>query len=150
MNIFAIHTMCNDLEFDTRNKDVQYCSVDFDVNLGSCIVRLELAYRQEGDEDQTRLSYKLRDTDLDDIRAEVGETRPPSIIVDDFIVESFNKAHAEVEAMLSGEQREHQQFLKLLAKTMDKGKSIGIDTNMMNPLQDMMVALSENIITDQR
>ena len=45
------------------------------------------------------------------------------------------------------EDREKAEFTRLLAKAIDKGRSIGIEVEFLNPLTDMMKRLSENAIT---
>lgn len=44
------------------------------------------------------------------------------------------------------EDREREQYLKHLAKTIEYGKKIGIDENFINPLELQMKRLSSNII----
>ena len=50
----------------------------------------------------------------------------------------------------SPEEAEHEEFLKLLARVVEKGKDIGVDGLVLNPLIDSMKRLSENVITHRK
>ena len=45
------------------------------------------------------------------------------------------------------EQQARNEFIRSLGKLIDQGNDIGIDIEMMNPLQQLMTNLSENIIS---
>ena len=65
------------------------------------------------------------------------------------IGEAFEMADAILEAIPPKEDRDRAEFTRLLAQVIDKGNDIGIEVDMLNPLQAMMQKLSENAITYQ-
>ena len=48
------------------------------------------------------------------------------------------------------DQVKREDFLAALGRVIDKGRDAGIEVGFMNPLEQTMKDLSENIITDQR
>ena len=65
------------------------------------------------------------------------------------IHEAFELASAELSAIPPKADRDRAEFTRLLAQVIDKGNDIGIEVDMLNPLQAMMQKLSENAITYQ-
>lgn len=63
------------------------------------------------------------------------------------IEEALENANAIIEAIPPKEDRDRAEFTRLLAQVIDKGNDIGIEVDMLNPLQAMMQKLSENAIT---
>jgi hypothetical protein len=51
--------------------------------------------------------------------------------------------------LLPAEERDRAEFTRLLANAIDKGRSIGIEVDFLNPLTETMKRLSENAITYQ-
>lgn len=58
----------------------------------------------------------------------------------------FAQIQTMIFAVASLEERQRQEYLKLLAKTVEYGRSAGIDENFINPLELQMKKLSGNII----
>lgn len=46
-------------------------------------------------------------------------------------------------------ETKRKEFLNAVGKLIDQGRDIGIEVDFLNPLTEMMKALSSNIITDQ-
>ena len=67
----------------------------------------------------------------------------------DTIAEALENASEILEAIPTKEDRDHAEFTRLLANVIDKGRTIGIDVDFLNPLTEMMTKLSTNIITKQ-
>lgn len=65
------------------------------------------------------------------------------------VEEAFENADAILEAIPPKADRDRAEFTRLLAQVIDKGNDIGIEVDMLNPLQAMMQKLSENAITYQ-
>ena len=65
------------------------------------------------------------------------------------IEECFKMADAIIEAIPPKADRDRAEFTRMLAQVIDKGNDIGIEVDMLNPLQAMMQKLSENAITYQ-
>jgi len=55
-----------------------------------------------------------------------------------------------INSLPTPEEAEHQEFLKLLARVVEKGKDIGVDGLVLNPLIESMKRLSENVITHRK
>lgn len=67
----------------------------------------------------------------------------------DTVEEVLENADAILEAIPPKADRDRAEFTRLLAQVIDKGNDIGIEVDMLNPLQAMMQKLSENAITCQ-
>lgn len=63
------------------------------------------------------------------------------------IEEAVSSSWEILEAIPPKEDRDRAEFTRLLAQVIDKGNDIGIEVEMLNPLQAMMQKLSENAIT---
>jgi len=63
--------------------------------------------------------------------------------------EAWRKAHEYITTLTTTEEAATDAFRKALARTIETGKQVGIDTDFLNPLIAQMKRLSENIITDQ-
>jgi hypothetical protein len=56
-------------------------------------------------------------------------------------------ANAHIAAMPSKEDRQRDEFLGLMAKTIEYGRQVGIDDEFVNPLSVISKKLSENALT---
>lgn len=63
------------------------------------------------------------------------------------IEEAVSSSWDVIEAIPPKADRDRAEFTRLLAQVIDKGNDIGIEVDMLNPLQAMMQKLSENAIT---
>jgi tRNA C32,U32 (ribose-2'-O)-methylase TrmJ len=68
--------------------------------------------------------------------------------------ESLDTALREIQEWVTNvkpeEERKREEFLASLGRLIDRGRSIGIEVDFLNPLVESMRQLSENILTDQR
>lgn len=69
--------------------------------------------------------------------------------LEDLFSTAFPEAFKRIRLLPSQEDAGKEAFLKSLAKTIDMGKELNIDTDFLNPLIEQMRELSENILTDQ-
>jgi hypothetical protein len=67
----------------------------------------------------------------------------------DSIEEALQNARDIITAIPPKEERDRAEFTRLLANAIDKGRSIGIEVDFLNPLTETMKRLSENAITYQ-
>lgn len=67
----------------------------------------------------------------------------------DDIEEALQNARDIIEAIPPKADREKAEFTRLLASVIDKGRSIGIEVDYLNPLTETMKRLSENALTYQ-
>lgn len=66
------------------------------------------------------------------------------------VTQALSKAEDIIRAMPDREQRQFDEFMKVVAQAVDLGRKNGIDVDFVNPLEKLMKDLSENAITDQR
>lgn len=64
--------------------------------------------------------------------------------------EVFAAAEVWIDALPTRAEIQHNDFLKLVARTIEYGRDIGVDPDFVNPLEVMMKQLSENVIEDRR
>lgn len=67
-------------------------------------------------------------------------------ILSDSIDVILTKFRSEIYAVGSKEERQRVEYLKRLASTIEYGKQIGIDDDLINPLVAQMKTLSANVI----
>lgn len=67
----------------------------------------------------------------------------------DDMIEALHNAKEILEAIPPKAEREKAEFTRLLANVIDKGRSIGIEVDYLNPLTETMKRLSENALTYQ-
>jgi hypothetical protein len=68
----------------------------------------------------------------------------------DYLLDTLQEAAQWAEDLKGIEELEHEQFLKMLGKTLDRAREMGIDTNVINPLEEMMKSLATNALTYKR
>lgn len=59
------------------------------------------------------------------------------------------EAWAHIRAMPSVEEAKRRTFLHNLGRVIDEGREIGFETEFLNPLEESMRKLSENILEDR-
>lgn len=124
-------------------EDIHGRSVDFNVwGDGITAMRLELNYRDEPEYGSERHEYVARLTH-DDLEA--GNFDP-----DMWLSAKFEEALEWITQIPSKAERDHNDFVRSVGRLIDKGREVGIDVNFLNPLTDMMMRLSENILEDKR
>lgn len=69
------------------------------------------------------------------------------VLRDPDIATAITNAFTLVENLPGKSERDRAEFTSLLANVIDKGRSIGIEVDYLNPLTEMMKRLSENAIT---
>jgi hypothetical protein len=65
-------------------------------------------------------------------------------------LDTLQEAAQWAEDLKGIEELEHEEFLKMLGKTLDRAREMGIDTNVVNPLEEMMKSLATNALTYKR
>ena len=68
----------------------------------------------------------------------------------DYLLDTLQEAAQWAEDLKGIEELEHEEFLKMLGKTLDRAREMGIDTNVVNPLEEMMKSLATNALTYKR
>lgn len=86
-----------------------------------------------------QLHYKLRDDSSYTYQTFYSEM---SGGVDDVV----EQANAYVTALKSREELEHEEFMTMLGRVMDRAKDLGMDEDFINPLTSMMKKLASNAI----
>lgn len=61
----------------------------------------------------------------------------------------FKSANDWLDEQMDGAERDASEFRKLLAQTIEKGRAIGVEENIMAGVVELSKRLSENVITDQ-
>ena len=69
---------------------------------------------------------------------------------EDDMLDTLQAAAQWAEDLKGVEELEHEEFLKMLGKTLDRAREMGIDTNVVNPLEEMMRSLATNALTHKR
>lgn len=65
------------------------------------------------------------------------------------VAEALENAKEILEAIPPKADRDKAEFARLLANAIDKGRSIGVEVEFLNPLTETMKRLSENALTFQ-
>lgn len=61
-----------------------------------------------------------------------------------------DQATTYIAALKSRSEMEHEEFLAMLGRVMDRAKELGVDEEFINPLTSMMKKLATNAIEHQR
>lgn len=92
--------------------------------------RIELHYKVRSDSTYTyRSFYADQPHNVDDV---VGE------------------AMAYISTLKSKAEMEHEEFMAMLGRVMDRAKDLGMDEDFINPLTSMMKKLASNALEDLR
>jgi hypothetical protein len=62
----------------------------------------------------------------------------------------FTEAQLYVTELKSKEELEHEEFMAMLGRVMDRAKDLGMDADFINPLTSMMKKLASNAIEHKR
>jgi hypothetical protein len=85
------------------------------------------------------VSFKVRDDSIHTYKSFYGED-PAKL--DDLIAE----AHTYIESLKSKAELEHEEFMLMLGRVMDRAKDMGLDEHFINPLTAMMKELASNAL----
>lgn len=93
-------------------------------------IRLELHYKVRDDSTYTYQTFKAE-----------------NVFEVDVAVEKATKFVADLK---SREELEHEEFMQMLGRVMDRAKDMGLDADFINPLTSMMKKLATNALEDKR
>ena len=93
-------------------------------------IRLEMHYKVRDDSTYTYQTFKAENA------FEV-----------DVVVEKATKFVADLKTR---EELEHEEFMAMLGRVMDRAKDMGLDSDFINPLTSMMKKLATNALEDKR
>jgi hypothetical protein len=85
------------------------------------------------------VSFKVREDSQYTYKSFYGDD---ASLVSDSLVE----AHVYVEGLKSKAELEHEEFMAMLGRVMDRAKDLGMDEHFINPLTDMMKRLASNAL----
>jgi hypothetical protein len=85
------------------------------------------------------ISFKVRDDAVYTYKSFYGEDAAK-------INELVTEAHAYIEGLKSKAELEHEEFMTMLGRVMDRAKEMGMDEHFINPLTAMMTKLASNAI----
>ena len=86
------------------------------------------------------LQYKVRPDSTTTYKYFTGETVSD---LDNMVIE----ARQYMKALKSREELDHDEFMLMLGRVMDRAKELGMDEDFVNPLTAMMKKLATNAIT---
>ena len=85
------------------------------------------------------VSFKVRDDSAYTYKSFYGDD---ASLLSDSLVE----AHVYIEGLKSKAELEHEEFMAMLGRVMDRAKDLGMDEHFINPLTDMMKRLASNAL----
>ena len=85
------------------------------------------------------ISFKVRDDAVYTYKSFYGEDAAK-------INELVTEAHAYIEGLKSKAELEHEEFMTMFGRVMDRAKDMGMDEHFINPLTDMMKRLASNAL----
>ena len=85
------------------------------------------------------VSFKVRDDSQYTYKSFYGDDAA-------LISESLVEAHTYVDGLKSKTELEHEEFMTMLGRVMDRAKDMGMDEHFINPLTDMMKRLASNAL----
>jgi hypothetical protein len=85
------------------------------------------------------ISFKVRDDSQYTYKSFYGDD---ASLISDSLVE----AHVYIEGLKSKAELEHEEFMAMLGRVMDRAKDLGMDEHFINPLTDMMKRLASNAL----
>lgn len=89
------------------------------------------------------LTYKLRSDSAYTYESFYGESFTD-------LEDVLGKARTYVTELKSKEELEHEEFMLMLGRVMDRAKDLGMDEDFINPLTSMMKKLASNAIEHKR
>jgi hypothetical protein len=88
------------------------------------------------------IQYKVREDSLHTYKYFRGQTVGD---LDNMVIE----ARAYIKGLKSRAELDHDEFMLMLGRVMDRAKDLGMDEDFINPLTAMMKKLASNAITSQ-
>jgi len=85
------------------------------------------------------VSFKVRDDSQYTYKSFYGDDAA-------LISDSLTEAHTYVDGLKSKAELEHEEFMAMLGRVMDRAKDLGMDEHFINPLTDMMKRLASNAL----
>jgi len=85
------------------------------------------------------ISFKVRDDSAYTYKSFYGDD---ASLISDSLVE----AHTYIDGLKSKAELEHEEFMAMLGRVMDRAKDMGMDEHFINPLTDMMKRLASNAL----
>jgi hypothetical protein len=85
------------------------------------------------------ISFKVRDDSTYTYKTFYGEDAAKA---DELLTE----AHTYIEGLKSKAELEHEEFMTMLGRVMDRAKDMGLDEHFINPLTAMMTKLASNAL----
>jgi hypothetical protein len=85
------------------------------------------------------VSFKVRDDSAYTYKSIYGDD---ASLISDSLVE----AHTYIEGLKSKAELEHDEFMAMLGRVMDRAKDLGMGEHFINPLTDMMKRLASNAL----
>ena len=85
------------------------------------------------------LTYKVRSDSATVYKSFYGEEQHN-------VTEVVEEAKAYIAALKSRTELEHEEFMTMLGRVMDRAKDMGMDEDFVNPLTSMMKKLASNAI----
>jgi hypothetical protein len=85
------------------------------------------------------VSFKVRDDSQYTYKSFYGDDAA-------LISDSLTEAHTYVDGLKSKAELEHEEFMAMLGRVMDRAKDMGMDEHFINPLTDMMKRLASNAL----
>lgn len=85
------------------------------------------------------ISFKVRDDSAYTYKSFYGDD-PANIEA------MLTEAHTYVDGLKSKAELEHEEFMAMLGRVMDRAKDMGLDEHFINPLTDMMKRLASNAL----
>jgi hypothetical protein len=85
------------------------------------------------------VSFKVRDDSQYTYKSFYGDD---ASLISDSLVE----AHVYIEGLKSKAELEHEEFMAMLGRVMDRAKDMGMDEHFINPLTGMMKRLASNAL----
>ena len=85
------------------------------------------------------VSFKVRDDSQYTYKSFYGDDAA-------LISDSLTEAHTYVDGLKSKTELEHEEFMLMLGRVMDRAKDMGMDEHFINPLTDMMKRLASNAL----
>jgi hypothetical protein len=85
------------------------------------------------------ISFKVRDDSTYTYKTFYGEDAAKAD-------ELFTEAHTYIEGLKSKAELEHEEFMAMLGRVMDRAKDMGLDEHFINPLTAVMTQLATNAL----
>lgn len=132
MNTQYLIDQCIQMEHSLTSFGFTAVDAEFTLNWSSYSpVRLKLSYYAGNEYEQETFS--------------LSETP----VYDEQVQDLIGRAWNYIRGLPSVEERRKELFLQSLGRLIDEGREIGLEVDFLNPLEESMRRLSENVITKQ-